>query len=446
VVAANGQKNPLSDINGPQQVDGITVEIGGETKPITPCSPCVTVGLTPEMLGQFWAATPKDGGDDGKAGVIPWKETGQPFQNPYGGDTQNNASVERGTDYTTRMTSPDGTIHTTAPGLLDTGTGTLNLGVNDSPSLGEISSAYQDDPACLHNGGCSVDAGVNLEISGSHNGNPIVGLPPAEMTVTQDTNATYNTQLQPVEVQNTIGISFFTQNAVLYDLTNKVIGYTPFFVTDAALVTTADGPLIVDGDNVWLGLAGVVSGAGGIRIEDGGKVQLSAANTYTGRTEILSGADLYISGLGSIAPSAGVSNDGIFDISRAWNPVSIQDLTGSGKTRLGGQELIITDAAGTFSGIISDNGVFPGTGGGLTLVDGILTLTGDSTYTGLTKVEKGTLIVNGKARWHIVGHRHGRLDRCGWHHISGRLDRSGSRHWHIAHRGPRGSGRCDLSS
>ena len=50
VVAANG-RNPLSDINGPQQVDGITVEIGGETKPITPCSPCVTVGLTRKSSG-----------------------------------------------------------------------------------------------------------------------------------------------------------------------------------------------------------------------------------------------------------------------------------------------------------------------------------------------------------------------------------------------------------
>jgi len=395
MVAANGQRNPLSNINGPQQVDGITVEIGGETRPITSCSPCVTVGLTAEMLGQFWAATPTVGGDEGRAGVIPWARHGQPFQNPYGGDVQNNASEEDGTDFTTTMTSADGSVHTTAGGLLDTGTGTLNLGVHDSPSLGNISTEYQDHPDCLHQSGCSVNAGVALEISGSHNGHPIAGLPPTEMTVTQDTNATFNAQLQNVEVQNTIGLAFYTQNAVLYDLTNRVIGYTPFFVTDAALATTADGPLVVDGDNVWLGLAGIVSGAGGIRIEEGGKVQLSAANTYSGRTQILSGADLYISGPGSVAASSGVSNDGIFDISRAWAPVSIQDLTGSGRTRLGGQTLIITHAAGTFSGIISDNGVFPGTGGGLTLADGLLTLSGDNTYTGATRVKNGTLIVNG---------------------------------------------------
>ena len=336
VVAANGQKNPLSDINGPQQVDGITVEIGGETKPITPCSPCVAVGLTAEMLGQFWAATPTVGGDDGQAGVIPWAEHGQGFQNPYGGDTGNNSSTEDGTYYTTRLTSSEGSISTTHKGLLDSGTGTLNLGVHKSPEIGDVSNEYANDPKCLDHleTGCAVNAGVHLEISGAVGlDEPIVGLPPTEMEVTQHVNATYNTQLKKAEDQNTIGIAFFTQNAVLYDLTNKVIGYTPFFVTDAALATTADGPLIVDGDNVWLGLAGVVSGAGGIRIEEDGKVQLSATNTYTGRTDILAGADLYISGPGSIAASSGVSNDGIFDISRSWAPVSIQDLTGSGETK-----------------------------------------------------------------------------------------------------------------
>ena len=34
-------------------------ERGGQTlQPVTSCSPCVTVGLSPEMLGQFWAAPP----------------------------------------------------------------------------------------------------------------------------------------------------------------------------------------------------------------------------------------------------------------------------------------------------------------------------------------------------------------------------------------------------
>ncbi|MFO0990795.1 MAG: autotransporter domain-containing protein [Hyphomicrobiales bacterium] len=400
MVAANGQKNPLSDENGPQQVNGITVTVGGETTPVTACSPCVTVGLSAEILGQFWAATPSVGGDDGNAGVIPWAETAESFQNPYGGAIGNNASTERGTLFTTTLTSSEGTVTTTAANLLDTGTGTLNLGVKPSEPIGDVSDQYATDPHCLEDvaNGCAVNAGVELAISGavSAAGDPIVGLAPSEMTITQDTNATYDAQLKKVDIQNTIGISFFTQNSVLFDLTNKVIGYTPFFVTDAALATTADGPLIVDGDNVWLGLAGIVSGEGGITIEDGGKVQLSALNSYGGRTQIRDGADLYISGIGSIAASSGVLNDGVFDISRAWSAVSIKDLAGSGETNLGGQNLIITNASGIFSGVISDDGVFPGiTGGSLTLAGGVLTLSGLNTYTGPTRVENGALIVNG---------------------------------------------------
>ena len=59
-----------------------------------------------------------------------------------------------------------------------------------------------------------------------------------------------------MRVTNTIGISFFLQNSVMHDLTNQMIGYTPFFVTDAPLATTLNGPLIVNGTNVPLGLAG----------------------------------------------------------------------------------------------------------------------------------------------------------------------------------------------
>ncbi len=62
---------------------------------------------------------------------------------------------------------------------------------------------------------------------------------------------------------NRSGIWFFPQNSVMYDLSDNVIGYTPFFVTDTKLATTANASLTVSGSNVPLGLAGVISGAGG---------------------------------------------------------------------------------------------------------------------------------------------------------------------------------------
>ena len=413
VVAANGQKNPLSNVNGPQQLDGINVTIGGKKKPVTPCSPCVTVGLTPEMLGQFWAATPTD---KGNAGVIPWAETGEPFQNPYDSNSDGNpASIERGTNYETEFIKDGNTVISgELENLVDSGTADLKIKTQASPEQAEqvskecfVSTTDRSDFTC------TVKKGVELKIAGaSPEGQPIPGLPTTTMTLTDDPrNQTYNALLEgSASPQNTIGISFFAQNSVMYDLTNQVTGYTPFFVTDAPLVTTAGGPLIVDGDNVPLGLAGRISGAGGVTIRKGGAVQLSAENTYKGPTQVSDGAKLFVSGPGSIETSSGVHNDGHFDISRAWYPVSIQNLTGSGKTYIGRRNLIITNASGTFSGTISHKYFegtlyddtnylgFPGTGGGLTLAGGTLTLSGENTYKGLTWVNQGALIVNGSVQ------------------------------------------------
>ncbi len=53
---------------------------------------------------------------------------------------------------------------------------------------------------------------------------------------------------------------------------------------------------------------------------------------------------------------------------------------------LGGQNLTLRSAQGTFSGTI-------GGGGGLTLSGGTLTLTGASTYTGATTIDPGTILM-----------------------------------------------------
>ena len=54
------------------------------------------------------------------------------------------------------------------------------------------------------------------------------------------------------------------QNSVLYDLAGQPVAYSPNFVTDANITTTP--PLVIDGSSVPLGLAGVISGAGGLSI------------------------------------------------------------------------------------------------------------------------------------------------------------------------------------
>ncbi|MBM3197792.1 MAG: autotransporter domain-containing protein, partial [Chlamydiae bacterium] len=118
---------------------------------------------------------------------------------------------------------------------------------------------------------------------------------------------------------------------------------------------------------------------------------LSGSNTYLGATQI-QGGTLAMAGSGSIALSQTVSVLGIFDISAATSPVTIQSLSGSGNILLGSQRLnVIQQFPLTFSGVISDTG-------GLTLSNlgkSDLVLSGVNTYTGTTEIFGGTLVLSG---------------------------------------------------
>ncbi|SKA35272.1 autotransporter-associated beta strand repeat-containing protein, partial [Enhydrobacter aerosaccus] len=380
MVAANGQTNPVpSSGNQPTQINGQNVLLGGVRQAVTSCSPCVKLGLTPEVIGQF--APVGLPGATGGTGLIRWAETGAAFINPYGGATGNNASTQFGINFNVTLTAGGTTVTSTSGGLLDTGTGGLTL-----------STVLKNQPGISTN--TSVLGGVTFTATGlAPDGSSISGLS-SSSSVLQAQGSDPITYVALFDqnapgLTNTIGLSFFLQNSVLYDLSDNVIAYTPYFVTDANLVTTAGGPLIVESTNVPLGLAGVISGPGGVQIGNGGDVQLSATNTYTGATQIASGGRLLVSGPGSIAASSGVTNDGTFDISRAWAPISIAALTGAGTTYLGANTLVLTNASGTFSGSIADGGSYPVGGGSLTIAGGTQGLSGANSYSGATTVQAG---------------------------------------------------------
>jgi autotransporter-associated beta strand protein len=371
VVAANGQANPANvqgsgvqnvPVSGTQMVT-----IGNQTQAVTSCSPCVTIGLTQQIMGQFLPVGPPSSNPQ-RYGAIQVAGGTVNFPNPYGGATGNPGSTETGTYLRSILNGQP--VNT--GGLLDSGTQDINITSKLSGTTGTLTVV-----------------GTNAQ------GQVVLGLPTSSANLTNGVSGVTITYNSGVTDNTVMGISFFMQNSVMYDLTDGLLSYTPYFVTTSPLATTANGNLVIGASNLMLGLAGTISGPGGVTIQGGGNAQLSAVNTYTGATTINPSGTLLISGIGSIAQSSGVANNGILDISRAWAPVGIQSLTGTGQVNLGGQTLVLTNASGTFSGTIVDGGSFNVAGGSLALAGGSFNFAGIGTYTGGTYVMGGSFQLSG---------------------------------------------------
>jgi uncharacterized protein with beta-barrel porin domain len=375
VVAANGQPlsglftgagaNPGSTVNGPQ--------VG---QSVTSCSPCVMLGLTPALIAQFRPVN-----------TLSWLPV--PGNDPQ---TFPNSGAPSSTEYGIRMNfSASGPGHSASwsgvPTLLDTGTPTLAL-ASTTANLSGLG------PFDAITGKTTLNQGVGLTISGTAAG---------ASTTTQTVfpsggfpyNSPYSTTVSDASNNNIVGVSFFLTNSVLYNLSGQAVGYTPNFVTNTDIVTTSASPLTIGSNSVPLGLAGNISGPGGVSITTGGSATLSGANTYTGLTSI-TGANAYLAlvGPGSITASSGVtvSAGGLFDISGTNSGATIATLAGdaAGYVELGAQTLTLSNASTSFAGVID------GAGGGLHVAGGVQTLTGTSSYTGPTTVDgSGTLLVNG---------------------------------------------------
>jgi autotransporter-associated beta strand protein len=345
VVSANGQSlAALNSMLGASIPGGpvTTAQQSIQTVPqsVTSCNPCVTVGLTPALLAQFLPLN-----------TVSAPGNGTPFPN------SNTPGIDKFVPF--NFTRGPGSKPFTDSVSLDTG--------------------WPD--FTLYHGGSGQVLTIAANAGGTQETFNIATTPgvPSPYKVSDTTGSSF------------VGLGFFVENSVLYDLTGQQVGYSPNFVTGANISTTQ--PLVIDSSSVPLGLAGVISGPGGVSVSAGGSATLSGSNTYTGPTSI-SGAGAYLAlvGPGTISASSGVavSSGGMFDISNSSSTATIRSLSGdsNGVVWLGNNSLALSNARGLFAGTIIG-------WGGLELMSGTETLSGTNTYFGATIVNGGTLQVLG---------------------------------------------------
>ena len=163
----------------------------------------------------------------------------------------------------------------------------------------------------------------------------------------------------------------------------------------------ADSRIVLGANNLKTGtlsgqttFSGVIDGSGGLILKDAlGKLTLEGVNTYTGATRVEEGT-LAIGGGGSIAASSGLILFGtsVLDISGASGAVAIKTFEGGTGTvvQLGSSTLIVDPAASAIFG-----GIIKGSGGVTKTGSGTQTFHAVNEYTGLTRIEGGTLALVG---------------------------------------------------
>ena len=164
--------------------------------------------------------------------------------------------------------------------------------------------------------------------------------------------------------------------------------------------TDIDNSISIDGLNVLIfvssghsaQISGIILEVGGARDlikVGGGNLTLSAANVYTGASEVNAGT-LTLSGGVAISDGSAVTVASGAILALNSNEI-IGSLAGVGSVNLGSSTLTTggdnTDT--TFAGVISGSGGLTKSG------NGAFTLSGNNTYGGNTIVEAGTLVVNG---------------------------------------------------
>ncbi|WP_376702587.1 lysozyme inhibitor LprI family protein [Mesorhizobium sp. ISC25] len=355
----------------------------GKKKTTPGCVPCLTLNLSPSLRSQFTALTPW--------GKLDYKDAQRKF--PRSGANASN-ELEGSYRYTISFDhkGKKQSVDFSGPVLLDTGTSTF-VSITSEEGLNKLRSRGFE----LNEYNSTISNFKFLGFEDSFNNNEY-----SDIVIDRQSNEGDGNGV-------TVGIPFFQSNSVMYDLENRTTAYSPYFVSAANFTTDAAAEDQVQlnratsaaGSKGWLGLAGIISGAGDFTIEKDADVRMTGANTYTGTTHIAADGYLTLAGPGSIEHSSRVMVDGVLNIDqkgnhlKPWgvahstNDTAIRNLSGKGNVYLGAGRLILTEANGQFDGTIADFDDAGGMSGGLVVAGGKLTLSGRNNYSGVTEVASG---------------------------------------------------------
>jgi|GEM_PF-1245978 len=172
---------------------------------------------------------------------------------------------------------------------------------------------------------------------------------------------------------------------------------------------TISAPVLLGSDMVKMGagtvtLSGGISGNKAVNV-NGGVLNLTTFNSYTGGTTVNAGGKLRISvdgALGTADAALTVNTNGVLDLNGVSTAVGALNGTGGTITNdaTGTTSLLVVGTSGlsgSFAGAIIDHTTGTGTVALTKTSTGTLTLSGANTYTGLTTIDNGRLQLNAAA-------------------------------------------------
>lgn len=271
--------------------------------------------------------------------------------------------------------------------------GTVRIGADGALQVNEVAGTDGESPIGtldVRNNGLLVfnfanDVGIDAETPLAISGSGAVALVGSGTVLVETDTLTHN---GGTVVAN--GALVLT-GSLAGDVTTT--GNGVFVLGDGGTDGTFTGNLVNDGTFIYARLddydfTGDFSGAGALEKHGDGTLTFSGAYNFAGTTTILGGSVKFT---GQIDPSTEFDlANGSLDLS--GSDQTIGSLSGGGQSSVdidGSQLTIDQDEDTVFAGEIKGEGGLTLTGGGQ------LNLTGNSSYTGVTIVEDGTLKVNG---------------------------------------------------